>query len=508
MFVLDTDILEWFRIPTALSPLGRKGHSMVVATVEFESHLVVFGGHSGDTGNYSNSVHILPVEMVKRSFKSRIAKQSRASQLPSDIHQSSSASAYVERVKSLRSSTYFNEDSCSPIWRVLHVTGSPPSPRYRHSSTVITDESTGAQLLVVIGGIGPSTHGGTSLCDAHILDMVTMTWSTIDSSQSFGLGSEGPILGVYGHVAFAVTMDPALDLSNRTVVDDNPVDIPTQSLLSKYEIIIFGGSSNVHSVRSDCYQYLYCLNLHTSKWRRVQTTYSFPSARNGHSGTVLHGWAPAHTFPPSTSQKYVKFSESHQDTSCENSIFSMCAIVFGGAGSIANSTSDVWTLNLNWKPVGVEQYHTVRDDEYSLSALNPIESYKTLREKEKNFADNSVPVPSEAERRQHSYDKKYLVSEKLSSKRGHSKARCMSESNLLMRTEGYALDRELGTRPSTKKTMDSIFMGSGGIAMNTTGLSAKEEDAIGREFVKVNSHEEIVLPSSFIKDSASGLCRS
>jgi hypothetical protein len=84
----------------------------------------------------------------------------------------------------------------------------------------------------------------------------------------------------------------------------------------------------------------------------------------------------------------------------------------------------------------------------------------------------------------------------------------MSESNLLMRTEGYALDRELGTRPSTKKTMDSTFMGSGGIAMNTTGLSAKEEDAIGREFVKVNSHEEIVLPSSFIKDSASGLCRS
>lgn len=485
MYILDPDSLEWFRIPTALSPLGRKGHSMVLANIEFESHLVIFGGHSGETGNFSNSVHILPVEMVKRSFKSRIAKQSRASHVSTDGHHySNNASAYVEKVKSLRSSTYFNEDSCSPIWRVLHVTGSPPSPRYRHSSTVITDGATGSQLLVVIGGIGPSIHGGTSLCDTHILNMTTMTWSSIDSSQSFGLGSEGPILGVYGHVAFAVTMDPTIDLSTRTAVDDNASEFPSQSLLSKNEIIIFGGSSNVHSVRSDCYQYLYCLNLYTTKWRRVHTTYSFPSARNGHSGTVIHGWAPAHTLP---AQKTVKFNGSQQvsSTACEKSKYSMCAVVFGGAGSLSNSTSDVWTLNLNWKPAGVEQYHSAKDEGYSVAAVNPIDSYGALLEREKKFADNSVPVPSEAERRQHSYDKKYFVSEKSSSDKGHSKARCMSDSNLLARSEGVTLNRDLEGKQSKKKTTNSNFMESGGIAMHTTGLTAREEEAIEKEFVKV-----------------------
>ena len=198
----------------------------------------------------------------------------------------------------------------------------------------------------------------------------------------------------------------------------------------------------------------------------------------------VHGWAPTHTLP---TQKTVKINGSQQDiaTSYENSKYSVCAVVFGGAGSLANSTSDVWALNLNWKPAGVEQYHSARDEEYSVPAVNPIDSYETLLERERNFADNSVPIPTEAERRQHSYDKKYLVSEKVSSGKGYSKARCMSDSNLLSRTEGFSSERDLEEKQSKKKTMNSNFMESGGIAMHTTGLTAKEGDAIEREFLKV-----------------------
>ena len=486
MYVLDVESMEWVRVPTSLAPLGRKGHSMVLADVESEAHLVIFGGYSSKNDTYSNSLHILSADSVKASFRARQATTKSNSNNNSNSNSNSSSSTYVERIKSLRPSAYYNEEAASPIWRVLHVNGPAPSPRYRHSCTALTDPSSGDQLLVVIGGIGPSSNGlsiGVSLNDTHILDMTTLTWTKLDGGYlSFGLAGEGPALGIYGHAAFAVDVDP-----KYIAPQDGDASHSNHSpLLSKFEVVVFGGSSNVHSSRSDCYQYLLCFNLASMTWRRVQTAYTFPSARNGHTGTVVHGWAPSHRLPNSTpSQKSVNFhihdSNNNSSSSSNNNINNIskkqlrsnqvCAVIFGGVGSHANSVADVWALDLKWKPAGVERYHSSLQAQIAgAEVLGSSESYANLVEKERSFGENRLHVLTEAERRQTAYDRKYLVTQKGSSSKKTTMGRCMSDPSFVATgNESEQPDSKLNTTAS-----------SGALSW-----TAQEDDAIGKEFLKV-----------------------
>eukprot|EP01034_Spumella_vulgaris_P024323 gene24323-30646_t len=317
MYMLDTTTREWFRIHTALAPLPRKGHSMCVAQIDGAAHIVIFGGYSMDNLTLSNSVHVCAVsKLVQYCANNR----QNATVLESQT---------ISKTTSAKSVT-----NQSVVFRTLNCKGTSPSPRYRHSCTIVEDVSRGEQILVIIGGIGKDVS--VSLCDVHLLNLSSFQWLPVKNGSDGllqGLSGEGPANGIYGHAAFAVRK--AMNAVDATNSDAD--DLHT-------ELLVYGGSSNASAGKTNCHRFIYAFDMSSHNWRKVSTGFAFPAARNNHSATVVAGWAPTNEVPNGRPRTQSALSPQ-----------SAAVVIFGGVNSIM-CASDTWALDLQWRPAGVEGY--------------------------------------------------------------------------------------------------------------------------------------------------------
>jgi hypothetical protein len=315
LYALDTTSREWFKIRTALAPLPRKGHSMCVAQIEGSPHIVIFGGYSIDNQTLSNSIHVCAVSKIMQ-----YCKDSRHS--PTTPNQT------------LKKPAPLTATSKAVVFRTLSCKGLAPSPRYRHSCTIVEDVSRGEQILVIIGGIGKDAT--VAMCDVHLLSLASFEWLTIKNGSDGlqqGLAGEGPANGIYGHAAFAVRK--ALSIESN---------IPSDMDGLHTELLVYGGSSNAASGKTNCHRFIYAFDMSSHQWRKVSTGFAFPAARNNHSATVVPGWAPSNEAPNGRPRTQSSLTPQ-----------SAAVVIFGGVNSIM-CASDTWALDLQWRPAGVEQY--------------------------------------------------------------------------------------------------------------------------------------------------------
>ena len=81
------------------------------------------------------------------------------------------------------------------VWKTLSCTGVGPSPRYRHTCTLLRNGNprTNEDLLIIFGGIGENMQ---CLNDVHILDLGSLKWINL------GIASGDTPAPLFGHVAF------------------------------------------------------------------------------------------------------------------------------------------------------------------------------------------------------------------------------------------------------------------------------------------------------------------
>jgi len=363
LHVLDTISMEWYKMKCILSPLPRKGHTMNIVPLQGIESAVIFGGYSIENVTLSNSLHVCEADSIYEHYIARRDLRHKLNQ----AQQNQSNSNHVGVIKALK------QDAVEPLmWRTLSTSGTPPAPRFRHSSTLIHVDRT-TPLLVIMGGIGKDAT--VPLNDIHLLDLNTLTWTsplTGCNALSQGLGGDGPESGLYGHVAFSVaamsdTVSEKLSLASGKSASEN-------------ELLVFGGSSNPNSGQTNINQNIYAYSMQTHTWRIVPTGFAFPSARSNHTATLVQGWAPVHEQPGATvnnndglSSSVSRQTQARKSKTGSSTLRStaagtatgvggggggssgVCAVIFGGLDSI-QCASDTWALDLQWRKSGVEQY--------------------------------------------------------------------------------------------------------------------------------------------------------
>lgn len=336
---------RWYEIKTSLAPLPRKGHTMNVVNLgnsgdALKNCFVVFGGFSTDNLTVSNSILACSVDHVMKYVQ-------RSEKILADGKDIADYELQAGQGKPKRAFNP-NYDLQPVVWRTLPAKGTSPPGRFRHTSTVVKDNS-GADLLVVIGGIG--VNQAQALNDVHILQCDTLTWIKLDShgdGPTTGISLDGPYAGIYGHVSFPYSMH------NHTSLLDNA---ETQGDEHK-EIIVFGGSYDTSSAKSSCYPYLFAYNYTKDEWRKVPMSHQYPMSRIGHSFAIASGWTPRFDTPFNQSSAvpgtfpgmYGKGDSQIGQDFTRNSV-----IVFGGVTS-AKAVNDAWALDLLYRTAGLDQY--------------------------------------------------------------------------------------------------------------------------------------------------------
>ncbi|XP_007030970.2 PREDICTED: acyl-CoA-binding domain-containing protein 4 [Theobroma cacao] len=183
-------------------------------------------------------------------------------------------------------------------WIAPPITGQPPKARYEHGAAVVQDK------MYVYGG----NHNGRYLCDLHVLDLRSWTWSKIDAKvgpESVESPSpvnmapcaghslipwENKLLSIAGH-----TKDPSetihvksFDLQTGTwsmlkTYGKAPVSRGGQSVtLVGTTLVIFGGQDAKRTLLND----LYILDLETMTWDEIDAVGVPPSPRSDHAAAV------------------------------------------------------------------------------------------------------------------------------------------------------------------------------------------------------------------------------
>lgn len=326
MYALDTLSNTWYCIQCSLAPLPRKGHTMNLLNLYGgKPHLVVFGGYSIDNATLSNTVLLCEAQKIVEFYEI-----SRKAALTTSNNQQTSPP------NQKRSLGQLNKDliPISVVWRTVQCKGIAPSPRYRHSTTPITEVS-GESLLVVMGGIGKDPT--MSLNDVYILDVENMNWVAVKTGNdglSKGIAGDGPIAGIFAHVAFSIKK-PQISLELNEEQGN--------------ELLVFGGSSNPNNMKAFCYSSIFAFDLTTHTWRKVNTGHIFPTSRANHSINIIDGWSPEYQTPFSSSlpnQGPLHIAQSPSKTT---------AFIFGGVGATMYN-SDIWALDLQYRDSGVNQY--------------------------------------------------------------------------------------------------------------------------------------------------------
>lgn len=369
LFLFDLVDHVWYDIKSNLAPLPRKGHSMNLANLgtsgdSSKQCLLVFGGFSTDNLTVSNTVLACFTDPIRRYVQ-------KSQQILAD---GKKISDYEQQAAGSKVKRAYNEkyDLQPIVWRTLPCRGTAPAGRFRHSSSIVRDNS-GADLLVIIGGIG--LDQSRPLNDVHILQCDTMTWLHLESHQeglAKGISIDGPFNGIYGHSAFpffhAGHHNPQLSLLDNE-------ESKLQNSDEHQEIIVFGGSYDTASSKSSCYPGLFAYNYRKDIWRRVSTGHSYPISRTGHSCVVLPGWSPSFDTPfgPTKTAAATATNKSlgtpklsavggagqMQETSRASlpvSDYTRCSVLIFGGVTAAMTVQDLWALDLQYRDAGLDQY--------------------------------------------------------------------------------------------------------------------------------------------------------
>ncbi len=446
MYALDTKEMMWFSIKCALAPLPRKGHTLNLVMLNNRRHFMLFGGYSSENITLSNTLLVCDAEKVKeyceiskKLYYKQIEdekEKERQKELFGGITVGGTGVAVAPATTAtttapITSSTkhHHNRNQMKPInkdydlqsivWRTVQCKGNAPSPRYRHTATVVPG-TVGESLLVIVGGIGKESQ--TALHDVYILDIDNLCWNTLKNGNDAlirGLGGDGPIGGIFGHTAFPIIKKPPLTGNtsndsnkgkkpNRVVVGTNGQvknsledDIMNNNPfnndnIQQYELLVFGGSSNPTAMKSHCYSCLFAFDITNHDWRRVTTGHAFPNSRSNHSVTMMHGWAPFHEMPykshnVSKHNRQIVMNKTNNsmngtiDTTTNTTTnTNSCAVIFGGVGALM--ASDTWALDLQWRPAGVGQYdqNTNQMVQYKMNMYHQQDT--------DNIVDDTIPV--------------------------------------------------------------------------------------------------------------------
>lgn len=102
----------------------------------------------------------------------------------------------------------------------------------------------------------------------------------------------------------------------------------------------------------------YCYDLIKRSWSKVNIGHSYPCQRYGHSAAIVTGWKPTYHHPKSPrdlddKESIIPFNTRQK--SSENIEYKSCLVVFGGQNEMG-VLNDVWVLDLEWKPVDINQF--------------------------------------------------------------------------------------------------------------------------------------------------------
>lgn len=362
LYACDVNTFTWYSIKTSLAPLPRKGHTLNLVRIADTMACLVFGGYSIENVTVSNTLLVCDTAKIKDYYEACKRIEEKGMRVEDFI---GGAGSHGKRPANKEF------DLLPVVWRTLNCRGTPPLPRYKHSSTVISGAS-GETLLVVIGGIGKDPS--IALSDVHILNVDSLSWVEIKANkiiQSIGhlslgvsgsadkgigksntkgkgkdtesnnavmLPGDGPMAGVFGHVAFPFTYTNSQN--DRANVDDG--DSNTVN-----EVLIFGGSYNTTAAKTSCYSQMSAYNVVTHTWRKIPIGHRYPVSRFGHTGVVVRGWAPSYDTP---------FAKPPQPIVSSNDSKKNSLVIFGGVTASNKTCCDTWALDLQWRPPGMEQY--------------------------------------------------------------------------------------------------------------------------------------------------------
>lgn len=367
--------LTWFRFRSSLAPLPRKGHTLNLVNLHGDSDkasFLVFGGYSIDNLTVSNSVLVCSSEHVLRYYNTSQAI------LKAGLNIADYESSSGGEVKKPLNEQY---DLQPIVWRTLKCKGKAPCGRYKHSSTVVMDNS-GAHLLIIVGGLGMDTS--RPLNDIHILQCDTLTWIALESHKEGpqrGISLDGPSGGIFGHTAF-----PFLQYTSSLNMDQ-------EDLQQSQEILLFGGSYDPASAKSSCYSSLFSYNYNEHTWRTIHSGHEYPSSRTNHTATSVVGWAPVFEVPfqpgmtamtPTPNSSSSQLTKNKPETNNNNTsgadLNRNCIVVFGGVTAIS-AANDTWALDLQWRTAGLDQYDN-NLDKMVMSGVHRLEQEHAAMEEE------------------------------------------------------------------------------------------------------------------------------
>lgn len=343
LFGYNTQTNEWKKLLCGLSPLPRKGHTMCVASVQLGTTgtphtgsecVLMFGGYCKESESVSNTVLICPMyDLLATFFNS------------GNTGIGSTGTAHpVNR-------------SCT--WRTLVTTGPSPPARYRHAATILHMPSLNTHYLCIFGGMS-NHHKG--LCDVHLLDLNTLTWSQVHRRTESGEWPDP----VYGHSGFS---GPSKD----QVVTSTGLGMGMDQVL-----LVFGGMGIEGHTNEDedeesesirCRNALLECDVLRGVWRRLTGSLSAPTARVSHAASVCTGYSLSHPLPvPLTAgaprpdartmlsmmQNDNKAMKVH-DTSLGGGRQYGVVVMYGGR-SESLYPADCWALDLTWRVPGIDGY--------------------------------------------------------------------------------------------------------------------------------------------------------
>ncbi|CAN6477028.1 unnamed protein product [Victoria cruziana] len=238
---------QWIQLPTSgPCPSARYKHAAEVV----KGKLYVVGGNR--SGRYMSDVHILDFNTLMWSTVKPTFYQENGIDRSHDSNEPFPASSCHRLVKwgnkllavggymkhSPDTITVRSIDVDAHCWSVVQTFGEVPAARGGHSITLI------GSRLFMFGGGGVK---GQLLNDLHVLDLETMKWDIVKTTQD-------PPLPRFDHAAAAHA--------------------------ERY-LLIFGGCSH-----STCLDDLHVLDLHTTEWSQPQIQGEV-EARGGHAGAVI-----------------------------------------------------------------------------------------------------------------------------------------------------------------------------------------------------------------------------
>ncbi|KAJ1929462.1 hypothetical protein IWQ60_001143 [Tieghemiomyces parasiticus] len=174
IYIFDADTLIWTKPKvTGENPGSRRAHS----SFAYNGNLYLFGG--GDGAKALNDVYILtitPIDSEPSPTHHRPSHSTSSGGGGGSIsarnlaHDGTNGTAGTAHLTGTNALTSASATAATYHWSRLETTGEPPAPRGYHTSNLIQDK------LLVFGG----SDGVTCFADVHILDLTTLTWSTVD----------------------------------------------------------------------------------------------------------------------------------------------------------------------------------------------------------------------------------------------------------------------------------------------------------------------------------------